>query len=147
MHLSTDNLQKNPKTKGDQIMNLLSINNKFIVAPYVSDGIIKDTNTGGKAAFARIQQKVAIVGLKLLVNTLYDGLGIRLQAGQCFTSAEKCNTAAGDDTFFYSRAGGMQRIFDACFLFLHLGFGSSTDLDDGNAAGSLARRSCSFSRS
>ena len=56
-------------------MNLLSINNKFVVAPYVSDGIIKDASTGGKAAFARIQQKVAIVGLRLLVDVLYDGLG------------------------------------------------------------------------
>jgi hypothetical protein len=31
----------------------------------------------------------------------------------------------------------VQGVFDAGFLFLHLGFGGSTDVDDGDAAGEL----------
>ena len=66
---------------------------------------------------------VAFKGLDELVNSRY--------------AANQCYAAARDDAFFDSRAGCVHRIFDASLLFLHLGFGSSTDLDDRNAADEL----------
>ena len=45
--------------------------------------------------------------------------------------------AAGDDAFFNRCTGGVHRVFDTGLLFLHLGFGSCTDLDDGDAADEL----------
>ena len=49
------------------------------------------------------------------------------------------SAAAGDDALFHSRAGRVQRVLDAQLLFLHLGLGGSTDLDDGHAAGELGK--------
>ena len=37
------------------------------------------------------------------------------------------------------RTGGVQGVFDAILLFLHLGLGGRTDIDDGNAAGQLGQ--------
>ena len=47
------------------------------------------------------------------------------------------DATAGHDAFFDRRTGRMQRVFDACFLFLHLDFGRGADLDQRNAAGQL----------
>ncbi len=41
----------------------------------------------------------------------------------------------------------LTRVFDAVLLLLQLHLGGGADLEHGNAADSLARRSCSFSRS
>ena len=49
------------------------------------------------------------------------------------------STAAGNDAFFNGSACGVEGVLDAGFLFLHLGFGSGTDLDDGNAANKLGK--------
>ena len=38
------------------------------------------------------------------------------------------DAAAGDDAFFYGRAGGVERVFDAGLLFLHLRFGRGADV-------------------
>jgi hypothetical protein len=59
-------------------MKLLSINNKFIVEPYVSDRAIKTTTGGG---FALIQQKVAVKGLRLLVDAKLAGFNTSLSVG------------------------------------------------------------------
>ena len=47
------------------------------------------------------------------------------------------DAAAGDDAFFHGRTGRVEGVFDAGFLFLHLGFGRGADIDDGHAAGEL----------
>jgi hypothetical protein len=47
------------------------------------------------------------------------------------------DAAAGDDAFFHGRAGGVQGVFDAGLLLLHLGLGGGTDVDDGHAASEL----------
>ena len=52
-------------------------------------------------------------------------------------SAEQRDAAAGDDTLFHRSAGGVESVFDAGLLFLHLNFGGGTDVDDGDAAGQL----------
>src|SRR5690606_26553970 len=52
-------------------------------------------------------------------------------------SAQKGNAAAGDDSLLDCCTGGVQGVFDASLLFLHLGLGGSTDLDDGNTADQL----------
>src|SRR5665213_3219428 len=52
-------------------------------------------------------------------------------------AAEEGNTAARDDAFFNGSAGGVHRVFDTGLLFLHLGFGGCTDLDDGDSADQL----------
>ena len=54
-----------------------------------------------------------------------------------FAAAEQRDAAAGNDAFFDRRAGGVQGVFDAGLLFLHLGFGRGADIDDGDAAGEL----------
>src|SRR5690606_6318546 len=47
------------------------------------------------------------------------------------------NAAARDHAFLDGRTSGMQRVFDAGLLLLHLDLGRSTDLDHGDAAGEL----------
>ena len=49
-------------------------------------------------------------------------------------AADQRHAAAGDDAFFDGRAGRVQRVFHARFLFLHFGFGRGADVDDGHAA-------------
>src|SRR5262249_47221961 len=51
--------------------------------------------------------------------------------------ADERDAAAGDDAFLDRRAGGVEGVFDAGLLFLHLGLGRSADLDDRNAADEL----------
>ena len=51
--------------------------------------------------------------------------------------ADERDAAAGDDAFFDRRAGGVERVFDAGLLLLHLGLGGRADLDDGHAADEL----------
>ena len=53
--------------------------------------------------------------------------------------AEERHAAAGDDAFLDRRAGGVQGVFDARLLLLHLGLGGGADLDDGHAAGQLGQ--------
>lgn len=50
-------------------MSPFSLNNRFIVEPYVSDRQIKVADTGG---FAMIQQKIAVKGLRLLIAAQLD---------------------------------------------------------------------------
>src|SRR6266852_976385 len=45
--------------------------------------------------------------------------------------------SAGDNTFLDGRAGGMHRVFDTGFLFLHFGFGGGADFDYGYASDQL----------
>src|SRR5207253_6455062 len=52
-------------------------------------------------------------------------------------AANQRHTAAGDDALFDGRAGCVHRVLDTGLLLLHLGLGSCTDLDDGNAADQL----------
>ena len=54
-------------------------------------------------------------------------------------AANQRHAAARDDAFFDSSAGCVHRILNASLLLLHLGLGSSTDLDDGNAANQLGQ--------
>src|SRR5207342_1785327 len=60
-----------------------------------------------------------------------------LEASDRGLGAQQRDAAAWDDAFFHGSAGGVQRVFNAGLLFLHLDFGSRTDLDDGDAAGQL----------
>jgi len=45
--------------------------NRFIVEPYVSDRTVKTASTG-RTEFARIEQKIAVKGLRLLVDMVLD---------------------------------------------------------------------------
>jgi hypothetical protein len=53
-------------------MNFLSLNNRLVLEPYTSDGQVKSTTGSG---FAMIQQKVKLVGLKLLMAAKVDDFG------------------------------------------------------------------------
>ena len=66
-------------------------------------------------------------------------VAFELEAVDRFLSAEQSDAAARDDAFFDRRAGRVQGVFDAGFLFLHLGFGRGADIDDGHAAGELGQ--------
>jgi hypothetical protein len=46
--------------------------NRFVVEPYISTREVK-TATTGRTEFARIEQKIAVKGLRLLVDILLDG--------------------------------------------------------------------------
>ena len=52
-------------------------------------------------------------------------------------AADQCHAAAGNNSLFDGRAGRVQRVFHARFLFLHFGFGRRADVDDGHAARQL----------
>src|SRR5699024_5586009 len=62
---------------------------------------------------------------------------LALDVADRFERAQQRDPAAGDDAFFDGGTRGVQRVFDAGLLFLHLDFGGSTDLDQGHAAGQL----------
>src|SRR6266550_6684951 len=49
-------------------------------------------------------------------------------------AAKQGHATARDDALFDGCAGRVQRVFDAGLLFLHLGLGGGTDVDDGYAA-------------
>jgi hypothetical protein len=63
------------------------------------------------------------------------------------THAHQRDTAARDDAFFDRGAGGVQRVLDASLLLLHLDSVAAPTLITATPPASLARRSCSFSRS
>src|SRR5262249_15400027 len=68
-------------------------------------------------------------GLIALEFQVFDGLGAPNQS----------HTAAGNDSLFDGCAGCMHCIFDAGFLFLHLGLGCGADFDHGNATDQLRK--------
>ena len=59
-------------------------------------------------------------------------------------AADQRHAAAGDNAFFDRRAGRVQRVFHARFLFLHFGLGRGADVDDGHAAGELRQAFLQF---
>src|SRR4029079_1383436 len=64
-------------------------------------------------------------------------LVIDLEAVEGRLRADERDAAAGDDAFFNGRARGVERVFDAGLLLLHLGLGRSADLDHRDAADEL----------
>src|SRR3954447_11536485 len=52
-------------------------------------------------------------------------------------SSQKRDAAARHDALLEGCAGGLQRVFDAVLLLLHLGLGGSADLDDRDTTGQL----------
>ena len=62
---------------------------------------------------------------------------VALQLGNRGLGAQQRHAAAGNDAFFNSGTGRMQRIFHARLLFLHFDFGRSTDFDHGHTASQL----------
>ncbi len=53
------------------------------------------------------------------------------------TRAQQRHATTGHNAFFHRRARGVQRVFDAGFLFLHLDFGGSANLDHRHTTGQL----------
>ncbi len=64
-----------------------------------------------------------------LIAGLLDRLG----------AAEQGHAAAGQNAFFDRGTGGVQGVFDAGLLLLHVGFGPRADGDDRHAAGELGQ--------
>src|SRR5262245_9635371 len=62
---------------------------------------------------------------------------VELEALERALRADECNTTARDDALFDRGTRGVQRVFDASLLLLHLGFGRGADVDDGHATGEL----------
>ena len=54
-------------------------------------------------------------------------------------AAQQGHAAAGQNAFFDRRTGGVQGVFDAGLLLLHVGFGAGADRDDRHAAGQLGQ--------
>ena len=72
---------------------------------------------------------------------------VGLQFVECGDGANQRHTAARNNAFLDRRFGGVHGIFDASFLFLHLGLGCRAHLDLGDAADQLGEPFLSFSRS
>jgi hypothetical protein len=53
--------------------------------------------------------------------------------------AQESNAATGNDAFFNSRTGCVQRVINAILAFLDFDFSDTTNLDDGNAARKLGK--------
>ena len=71
-----------------------------------------------------------------------------LQAFERLGGIEQSSAAARDDAFFDRSAGCVERVIDAVLAFLHFDFGEAPPtLITATPPASLARRSCSFSRS
>src|SRR5205085_10189261 len=64
-------------------------------------------------------------------------IAVELERVQRLAGADERHAAAGDDPLFHGRLGRVHRVFDARLLFLHLGLGGRTDLDDGDTADQL----------
>ena len=64
-------------------------------------------------------------------------VAFELEVVERLLGADEGDAAAGDDAFFHGRTGRVEGVFDAGFLFLHLGFGRGADIDDGDTAGEL----------
>src|SRR5690606_24739781 len=62
---------------------------------------------------------------------------VTLQVGQVSAGAQQGHATAGDDALFHCSTSGVQGVFHARLLLLHLDFGRSTDLDHGHAASQL----------
>ncbi len=62
---------------------------------------------------------------------------VALQVLQVGASTQVGDPAACNDAFLDGGTRGVQRVFDASLLFLHLDFGRGADLDHRNAAGEL----------
>ncbi len=69
-----------------------------------------------------------------------------LSAATRLGRAQQRDAAAGDDAFLDRGARGVERVLDPVLLLLHLGLGVAADLDDGDAAGQLARGAPGASR-
>src|SRR5439155_9514509 len=79
---------------------------------------------------------------RLLRRPAYDVdtdllVATQLQIPQDLGCAQQSHAAAGNDTFLDSRASGMQRVFHASLLLLHLGLGGRANLDHCHAPGQL----------
>src|SRR6267143_953244 len=75
---------------------------------------------------------------RLFERALYDAnthrfVVVQLQLVDCVQAAQQRRAAAGNDAFLDSRAGCVHGVLNTSLLFLQLGFGRSTNLDDGNA--------------
>src|SRR5207249_4419304 len=71
-------------------------------------------------------------------NLRADGfVAPELEAFERIETADQRHATAGDDAFLDGRAGRVQRVFDARFLFLHLSLGRRADVNDGHAAREL----------
>ena len=66
-------------------------------------------------------------------------LVVALHLGHGAHGAHQGDPAAGHNAFLDRGAGGVQRVFHAGLLLLHLHLGGGADLDDGHAAGQLGQ--------
>src|SRR6185295_4163116 len=71
-----------------------------------------------------------VVADLLVLQRVFSGL-------QLVAGSQQGDAAAGEDAFFDGCAGGVQGVFDAGLLLLHLALGRGADVDLGNATGQL----------
>src|SRR6187402_106515 len=88
-------------------------------------------SVGDDGAERRFERATGDRDAEVLVRVL------ALQAFERLQCADQGNAAARDHAFFDGCARGVQGVFDAGLLFLHLDFRRGADLDDGNTAGKL----------
>ena len=105
-----------------------------------------DHDGGSPPALATISRSGCFDGAQtILMPASWSWLSPLRRHGGAGT--QQRDAAAGHDAFLDGGTGGVQRVFDAGLLLLHLDFGGGTDLDDGHAAGQLGHALLQLSRS
>ena len=66
-------------------------------------------------------------------------VAFELQLAERFLAAQKNDATTGHDAFLNGGTRGVQRVLDAGLLLFHFGFGRSTHVDNGYAAGQLGQ--------
>ena len=101
------------------------------------DDLVDDHATARRRRCATIWRSgSSIARSTILMPASWSALS-PLRSSTACTRAQQRDAAAGDDAFFDRRTRGVQRVFDARLLFLHLDFGRGADLDHRHAAGQL----------
>src|ERR1043166_1020965 len=86
---------------------------------------------------------------RLFQSALYDTdansfVVVELELLDGRDAAEKCSAAAGNDALLHGRASSVHSVLNTSLLFLELGFGSRSDLDDCDAADQLGEALLQF---
>ncbi len=103
-----------------------------LLADFVDDHRAVDAAVVGDLLHRSRQRVQHDVDADLLVT-----LGLAADFFDRFGATQQGHAAAGQNAFFHGRTRGVQGVFDAGLLLLHVGFAGGADRNDGHAAGQL----------
>src|SRR4029077_3970104 len=104
--------------------------------------LFQDLADDDRAVFTGVDRDLASRPGQRLAHDLNAGLLVVVlgaQALEVLGGAEQGDAAAGQNAFFYSRAGRMHRVINTILALLHLDLGGAADADHRNAASELGQ--------